>query len=201
MPCSDRLMNCRYCSLGIQSGQTAHGPKLDNHPSQAHGGFEPTPVMYGRNFCGLLGTKFTRAHAERELALLPIDVTSHHMIWPSTPMAMEHEINLMTDFTIRFSELRNILDNDNAEFFGARARSHRQGCRSLAKGKRDELVSLDYADRALAAHKETDVLPSDRLYFMFRTCGASGPPGGWTAHPPTRKCPEASCRGCAPSAA
>lgn len=93
-------------------------------------------------------------------------------------MAMEHEINMMTDFTIRFSELRNILDNDNAEFFGARARSPRQGCRSLAKGKRDELVSLDYADRALAAHKETHVLPSDRLYFMFRTCGASGPLGG-----------------------
>lgn len=96
----------------------------------------------------------------------------------------------MTDFAVRFSELRKVLDDDDAEFFGADMRDALLALvpdvpdkaaeawlfRELAvlEGKRDELVCLDYADTALAAQDETAALPADRLYFMHLVCGDVG---------------------------
>lgn len=105
----------------------------------------------------------------------------------------------MTDFAVRFSKLQEILDDDNAEFFGAEMRdallalvpdipdkpAEARLFRELAvlEGKRDELVCLDYADSALAAHNETDALSADRLYFMHLVCGDVGT--AWRGGPRT----------------
>lgn len=105
----------------------------------------------------------------------------------------------MTDFAARFSELRKVLDDDNAEFVGAEMRDSLLALvpdvpdkaaeawlfRELAvlEGKRDELVCLDHADAALAAHHETAALPADRLYFMHLVCGDVGT--AWRGGPRT----------------
>lgn len=105
----------------------------------------------------------------------------------------------MTDFAKRFSELRNLLDDADAHFFGEEMRDALLALvpdvpdtaaeawlfRELAvlEGKRAELACLDHADCALAANQHALALPADRLYFMHLVCGDVGT--AWDGGPRT----------------
>ena len=93
----------------------------------------------------------------------------------------------MGDFATRFSDLLQVLSDPDALFHGATMRddllalesvipdraSETRLFRELAvlEGKRDELVCLEHADRALAANADTNALSKRELYFMHLICG------------------------------
>ncbi|MDV3250155.1 hypothetical protein DevBK_02290 [Devosia sp. BK] len=105
----------------------------------------------------------------------------------------------MSEFEARFQPLFEVLSDPEALFHGADMRddllaleplipdraAEARLFRELAvlEAKRDELVCLDHADRALAAQAETGAIDDRALYFMHMQCGDVGT--AWKGGPRT----------------